>query len=66
MAIVLSAGIFGFAHLNLGAAIPLWFLGIVLGVAYQHTGSLVVPIGIHAFFNLATALSVLIEKGNPS
>src|ERR1700761_6370947 len=39
LAIILSAGIFACAHLNLGAFIPLWFLGIVLGVAYEHTGS---------------------------
>jgi membrane protease YdiL (CAAX protease family) len=66
LAIVLSAGVFAFAHLNLGAALPLWFLGIVLGVAYEHTGSLVVPMVIHACFNLATGLSLLIDKGNPS
>jgi len=65
-AIVLSAGVFAFAHLNLGAVLPLWFLGIVLGVAYEHTGSLVVPMGAHACFNLATGLSLLMDKGNPS
>jgi len=65
-AIVLSAGVFAFAHLNLAAALPLWFLGIVLGLAYEHTGSIVVPITIHGCFNLATGLSLLIEKGNPS
>jgi len=64
LAIVLSAGVFAFAHLNLGAVLPLWFLGIVLGVAYEHTGSLVVPMGAHACFNLATALSLLMDKGN--
>jgi membrane protease YdiL (CAAX protease family) len=63
-AIVLSAGIFAFAHLNIGAAIPLWFFGIVLGMAYEHTGSLLVPISIHSCFNLATGLSLLLEKGN--
>jgi membrane protease YdiL (CAAX protease family) len=61
---VLSAGIFAFAHLNIGAAIPLWFFGIVLGMAYEHTGSLLVPISIHSCFNLATGLSLLLEKGN--
>ena len=65
-AIVLSAGVFAFAHLNLGAVLPLWFLGIVLGVAYEHTGSLVVPMGIHACFNLATGLSLLMDKGSSS
>ena len=64
MAIVFSAGVFAFAHLNLGAVLPLWFLGIVLGVAYEHTGSLVLPMGIHACFNLATGLSLLMDKGN--
>jgi len=66
LAIILSGGIFAFAHLNLGAAPPLWFLGIVLGVAYEHTGSLIVPISVHACFNLATGLSLLMDKGNPS
>ena len=66
LAIVLSAGVFAFAHLNLGIVLPLWFLGVVLGVVYEHTGSLVVPMGVHACFNLATGLSVLLDKGNPS
>jgi membrane protease YdiL (CAAX protease family) len=65
-AVVLSAGVFAFAHLNLGAVIPLWFLGIVLGLAYEHTGSLLVPMTIHGCFNLATALAVLLGKGNGS
>jgi uncharacterized protein len=66
MAIVLSGGVFAFAHLNLGAVVPLWFLGVVLGVAYEHTGSLIVPISVHACFNLATGLSLLMDKGNSS
>jgi uncharacterized protein len=66
MAIVISAGVFAIAHFNLGAVLPLWFLAVVLGVAYEHTGSLVVPMSIHACFNLATGLSVLLDKGNPS
>ncbi|HEX4139260.1 MAG TPA: CPBP family intramembrane glutamic endopeptidase [Candidatus Methylacidiphilales bacterium] len=66
LAIVLSAGVFACAHLNLGAFLPLWFLGIVLGVAYEHTGSLLVPMTIHGCFNLATALALLLDKGNVS
>jgi len=66
LAIVLSAGFFAAVHLNLAAFIPLWFLGIVLGLAYEHTGSLLVPVCIHACFNLATALFMLMDKGNPS
>jgi hypothetical protein len=66
LAIILSGGVFAFAHLNLGAVLPLWFLGIVLGVAYEHTGCLLVPMGIHACFNLATGLSLLMDKGSSS
>jgi hypothetical protein len=66
LAIVLSAGIFACAHLNLSAFLPLWFLGIVLGVAYEHTGSLLVPMTIHGCFNLATALALLLDKGTNS
>ena len=65
-AIVLSSAVFALAHLNVGAALPLWFLGIVLGIAYEHTGSLLVPICIHGCFNLATGLILLIEKGSSS
>ncbi len=63
LALVLSAGIFAFAHANLGSAAQLWVLGVVLGVAYEHTGSLLLPMGIHACWNLITALSLLLEKG---
>jgi membrane protease YdiL (CAAX protease family) len=66
LAIVLSGGIFACAHLNLGAFLPLWFLGIVLGAAYEHTGSLLVPMTIHGCFNLANALGLLLDKGNGS
>jgi membrane protease YdiL (CAAX protease family) len=66
MALILSSGVFAFVHVNLGAALPLWFLGLALGLAYEHTGCLLLPIGIHACWNLVTALSLLLDKGNPS
>jgi membrane protease YdiL (CAAX protease family) len=66
LALVLSAGVFAFVHVNLGAIPQLWLLGIVLGIAYEHTGSLLLPIGIHACFNLVTALSLLLDKGSVS
>jgi membrane protease YdiL (CAAX protease family) len=64
IALIFSAGIFAFAHLNLGIVLPLWLLGIVLGVAYEHTGSVLLPMGIHACFNFTTAVTLLLEKGN--
>lgn len=63
LALVLSAGFFAFAHLNFGSVVQLWVLGIVLGVAYEHTGCLLLPIGIHACWNLMTAVSLLLTKG---
>jgi len=62
-AIVLSAGVFAFAHANLGSVLQLWFLGIVLAVAYEHTGSLLLPIGVHALWNFFTAMSLLLDPG---
>jgi membrane protease YdiL (CAAX protease family) len=63
-AIILSAGIFAFAHQNLASVVPLWLLGIVLAVAYEHTGSLLLPMCIHGCFNLITAVSLLVEKSS--
>jgi membrane protease YdiL (CAAX protease family) len=64
VAAVLSAGVFAFAHVNIGSVIPLWFLGVALALAYQHTGSLLLPICVHGLFNLMTALSLLLNKGS--
>jgi membrane protease YdiL (CAAX protease family) len=63
LALVLSAGVFAFAHVNLGSVLQLWLLGIILGLAYEHTGSLLLPIGIHACWNLITAMSLLLDRG---
>lgn len=62
-AILISAAIFSVAHANLGSALQLWLLGIVLATAYEHTGSLLLPIGIHSCFNFVTAVSLLLDKG---
>ena len=64
-AVVLSAGIFALAHMNLEAFVGLWVLGIVLGVVYEHTGSILLAIAVHACFNLSTGLNLLVERGNP-
>ena len=61
-AILISAAVFAVAHQNLDSVLPLWVLGIVLGVAYEHTGSILLPMGIHACFNLTTGLTLLAQK----
>jgi membrane protease YdiL (CAAX protease family) len=62
-AVVASAGVFAIAHANVGSILQLWLLACVLGLAYEHTGSLLLPIGIHGLFNLITALNLLLQKG---
>lgn len=57
MAIWLSALAFGAVHFTQPHAVPaLVFLGILLGYAYERSGSLVPPILIHAAFNLKTLI----------
>jgi len=55
--IVLTAAAFGLVHYPQPHAVPaLILLAILIGYAYERTGSLVAPILIHALFNLKTLL----------
>jgi membrane protease YdiL (CAAX protease family) len=55
IAIVLSSLAFGLVHFQQPQAIPaLVVLGFILGYAYERSGSLIVPVMIHAVFNLKT------------
>lgn len=49
--------VFSAIHLDLTAAPPLFVLGLAFGLAYLYTGSLTVPIAMHAFVN-AVSLAV--------
>ncbi len=54
-AIVLSSIVFGAVHFQQPSATPaLAVLGLLMGYAYERTGSLIPPIAIHAVFNLKT------------
>ncbi len=54
-AIALSAVAFGMVHISQPHAVPaLIFFGALLGWSYFRTGKLIVPIAIHAAFNLKT------------
>lgn len=54
-AIALAAVTFGVVHASQpDTMVALVFLGVLLGYAYERTGSLTVPIAIHAAFNLKT------------
>lgn len=51
--------LFASVHLNLNAFVPLAVLGAMLGLAYEVTGTILVPISIHAIFNTANLLLLL-------
>lgn len=61
-AALLSALIFALLHFNLASFIPLLLLGWWLAYSYERTGSLLVPIFIHAIFNTNTLLQLTLLK----
>src|SRR5262249_44590540 len=57
--IIISATMFGLAHLGYGPEpVPLFLLGVVLGYLYQRTHRLLPSIIAHALFNLFTVVSL--------
>lgn len=57
VAIGLTAVVFGVVHLSQPhTVVALTAFGVLLGYAYERTGSLVAPIMIHAVFNLKTLI----------
>ena len=61
MAMLLSAMVFAALHLHVPVLGPLLFLGILLAVAYELSGSLWVPIAIHALFNTTTVVFQIVR-----
>ncbi len=60
-AALVTALLFGVVHLHVASFAPLCALGIVLAVAYEVTGSLLVPMGIHALFNTVNLVLMVVE-----
>lgn len=60
-ALLLSALLFACMHFNLLSFLPLFLLGVILGLSYEWSGNIGVPIAFHAFFNLNTYLVILIQ-----
>ncbi|MBI2516911.1 MAG: CPBP family intramembrane metalloprotease [Opitutae bacterium] len=59
IAFAASAVCFGALHMNLAGFVPLALLGAALGLAYEATGDIRVPIIAHCLFNLNTIVIVL-------
>ncbi len=58
-AIIISAFIFGAVHFNPWQFAGAFLLGLVLGLVYYKTKSLLMPILLHAFNNLLSALMMI-------
>ena len=59
LALVLSGLCFGILHGSWMGFLPLAILGMILALAYEATGSIRVPIIVHALFNLNSVVIVL-------
>ncbi len=59
-AALVSSALFALAHFHLASAAPLFVLALGFTVAYERTGSLLVPMLMHAIFNAATLLALLV------
>ena len=59
-AIVISGLIFAIAHLSLAEVIPLAVLGIILGVVYTRSRSLLASIMVHSLWNSGTLFTLFI------
>jgi membrane protease YdiL (CAAX protease family) len=57
-ALIFSALLFGLIHMHIPSLLPLFLLGCVLTLAYELSGSLLVPMTMHAFFNTLTLVQV--------
>ncbi|MEN9991295.1 MAG: hypothetical protein RLZZ224_997, partial [Verrucomicrobiota bacterium] len=55
-ALIFSAMWFSACHGNVPLILPLFLLGLILAIAYEKTGSIWAPMGIHFFFNSATVI----------
>jgi uncharacterized protein len=58
-AAITSSLIFAIVHLHVGSVVPLFCLALGLCLAYERTGSLLVPMWMHAFFN-GTSMTLLV------
>lgn len=55
LAIVMTAGAFALVHMSVAQTLPALFLmGVLLGVLYERTGSVVSVMAVHALFNIKT------------
>ena len=65
VALVLTSALFAAVHAHLPSAGPLFVLGACFALAYEWSGSLVVPMTMHAFFNAVTLTALAFPERFP-
>jgi len=63
VSVLLTSAIFAGIHANLYATAPLFVVAVGCSLAYVYTGSLWVPVTMHALFNGINLLFLLVLKG---
>ncbi len=64
VALIGSAALFALAHISVVQALPIFALGLLLGVVYRRTGSLPASIALHAAFNgISVGITFLVRLG---
>ncbi len=61
----LTCLLFAAFHTSVAAFAGLFVLAVCLNIAYERTGSLLVPIGMHALFNLTSLLILIYQQTQP-
>ncbi|TLD71918.1 CPBP family intramembrane metalloprotease [Phragmitibacter flavus] len=62
-AVLLTALLFATVHNHVGSLLPLFLLGVGFAVAYEATGSLLVPIFMHMIFNGFNVVRMIMMGG---
>jgi membrane protease YdiL (CAAX protease family) len=62
-AVVLVSLFFAAIHFHLPSMMPLFVIAVAFSLAYIHTGSIVVPIVMHALFNGVNVAVLMVLKG---
>ncbi len=62
-----NAALFAAIHLNTASLLPLFVLALCLTLAYEATGSLLIPMVMHSCFNSITfALVLYVTHSHPA
>jgi hypothetical protein len=63
LAVLASGFVFAIAHLEVDHILPLWWIGLVLALVVERTGSLIPAIALHALYNALSLGIYLAGRG---